>query len=138
MLGGFAGRGDGARNRQVSRRRQPVFGLLMPTPSDRRLHYTSKGPLIPYVQIRVLKKRSKGEITKAEFTSQYEELNKQFDKQNKKLEELLKEKELLICKREKMLSIISLMENEPNKKLVWNKRTWMYTVEKATFHKDKQ
>lgn len=53
MFGGFARRGDGARNRQVSRRRQPVFGLLMPTPSDRRLHYISKGPFVPHVQIRV-------------------------------------------------------------------------------------
>ena len=88
--------------------------------------------------VKVLfEKRSKGEITEVEFTSQYEELDKQFDKQNKKFEELLKEKELLKGKREKMLSIISLMESEPNKIVTWNKRTWMYTVEKAIIHKDK-
>ena len=88
--------------------------------------------------VKVLfEKRAKGDINEAEFTSQYEEYDKQFDKLNKKLESLLKEKELLKGKREKMLSIIGLMEKEPNKIVTWSKRTWMHTVEKATIHKDK-
>ena len=85
----------------------------------------------------LLEKRSKGEIGEEEFTRQYDDYEKSFDKLNQKLTNLIKEKELIKGKKEKMLSIISLMEKEPNKILVWNKRTWMYTVEKATVHRDK-
>lgn len=70
-------------------------------------------------------------LSSNDFEEKYNEINKRYTATSSDIKTLLKEKEEMTLKRNKLMSFIYFLENEPKKIDVWSKQTWMVLVESA-------
>lgn len=75
-------------------------------------------------------------LSSKDFEENYNEINKRYTTTSSDIKALLKEKEETILKRNKLMSFIYFLENEPKKIDVWSKQTWMVLVESAVVNVD--
>lgn len=79
----------------------------------------------------------RGILSSSEFEEKYNEINNAYNKTSSDIRNLLNEKENILLKRNKLLSYIYYLENEPKGINAWNKQTWMVLVELAIVNIDK-